>query len=423
MAETKEVTEIGALKTALTEQFTEMKALVEKRDAEIKAQGEANEATGKLIKEADERIQQMSADFKGMQETLAELEKKAQRPGYGGEETEYKTAGELFAESEQLKQARAAGKYRTDLMPVKSFYGAAQRKATLTSDPASGGALIQAQRFAGLIAPPNRPMRIRDLFTVRPTTSNSIEYVEESGFTNAAAPVAEAPSSANAKPESALTFELKSANVKTIAHWIPASRQVLDDAGQLRAYIDGRLIYGLEVVEEAQLLYGNGTGANLQGILTHPDRQQYGWSDGEVGDNKVDAIRRAMTLVRLAEYPSTGIVLHPTDWEDIELLKGSDGHYIWVNVTQGGESRLWRAPVVDTTAIQAGQFAVGAFDLAAYLWDREQAGVRVSEDHADFFTRNMVAILAEERLALTIFRPEAFVHGNFDAAPEAPAGE
>ena len=219
------------------------------------------------------------------------------------------------------------------------------------------------------------------------------------------------------KPQARLEFELKTANVRTIATFLPASRQVISDTQQLRSYIDNRLLFGVKLAEEEQLLYGDGTGENLQGIITHPDVQTFLWSSGTIGDTQLDAIRRAMTLARLSEYPVTGIVLNPVDWEDIELLKGSDDHYLWIMVTEGGAQRLWRTPVIETTAIRAGDFLLGAFGLGAQIWDREQSSVRVSESHEDFFTRNLVAILAEERIALTIYRPEAFVFGKFDSPP------
>jgi len=219
------------------------------------------------------------------------------------------------------------------------------------------------------------------------------------------------------KPQLALQYELKTLSTKTIAAWVPVSKQALADAGQLQSMIDTRLIYALGLSEEYQLLYGDGTGQNLQGILTHANVQTYSWSAGTVGDTRIDCIRRAMTLARLAEYPIDGVVLHPTDWEHIELVKGTDARYIWVQVGEGAQMRIWKAPVVDTTAIAAGEFCTGAFKLGATLYDQEQAAVDIAEQHADFFIKNMVAVRAEERLANALFRPEAFVRGTFDNAP------
>jgi HK97 family phage major capsid protein len=288
----------------------------------------------------------------------------------------------------------------------------------LTSATGSAGDLVIPQRYPEIIAPPERVLRIRDLMTVLTTESNAIEYVEETGFTNNAAFVAEG----SKKPESNLTFELKTESVKNIGHWIPASRQILNDVSQLRGYIDNRLLYGVKLAEEIQLLYGTGTGQNLQGVMTHPNVQTYKWSGGPLkSDTKMDALRRAITLAILAGYPATGIVLHPKDWEEIELLKGSDGKYLWVQVNIGGVKRLWALPIVDTPSINQNEACVGAFEMGAFLYDREQSQVRVAEQHEDFFIKGMVAILAEERLAQTIMRPESFVAVTLDHSPIADA--
>jgi HK97 family phage major capsid protein len=131
-----------------------------------------------------------------------------------------------------------------------------------------------------------------------------------------------------------------------------------------------------------------------------------------------DAIRRAATLSFLAYYEPTGVVLNPLDWEKIETTKDNNGQYlVAVSVALGGEPRVWRIPVVESPAIEEGTALVGAFGTGAQLYDREQASIRISEQHSDFFVRNAVVILAEQRLALAVKRPESFVKVNFDNAP------
>ena len=180
-------------------------------------------------------------------------------------------------------------------------------------------------------------------------------------------------------------------------------------------------MYGLRLQEDAQILNGDGSGENLTGILQTSGIQSYDWSSGAttpVADTKADAIRRAATLSFLAYYEPTGVVLHPNDWEDIELTKDNEGQYlVAMSVALGGEPRIWRIPVVETPAITEGTALIGAFGTGAQLYDREQASIRISEQHADFFVRNAIVILAEQRLALAVKRPEAFVEVNFDAEP------
>jgi hypothetical protein len=229
------------------------------------------------------------------------------------------------------------------------------------------------------------------------------------------------------KPTGEFTdFSLETESIKTIATSIDVARQALDDVGQLRTFIDNQLTFEMGYTEEYNLLYGNGGSGQLHGLLTDPDRQVYNWSDGKVqvvgganiADNKIDALRRALTLVQLARYPADGIVMHPYEWEDFELMKGSDGHYIWLSLPDGtGSTNFFRYPVVVTDAIQQGTALTGAFRLGTQLWDRETANVRASDQHDQNFKKNLVSLLAEERLAQTIYRPEAFVEVVFDAPP------
>ncbi|KAG0741272.1 hypothetical protein G6F24_016762 [Rhizopus arrhizus] len=144
-----------------------------------------------------------------------------------------------------------------------------------------------------------------------------------------------------------------------------ASKQVLADIPLLQSYIDGRLRYGLQYVEEQQILAGDGTGQNLLGLI--PQATDFDDDLRETGDTKIKTLRRAILQVRLAEYRASGIVLNPIAWADIELETDSNGRYIWVNVVEGGQPRMWRLPVVETTAMPAGSFLVGAFDRAAQV--------------------------------------------------------
>jgi len=196
---------------------------------------------------------------------------------------------------------------------------------------------------------------------------------------------------------------------------------VLADEPQLRSIIDNELLYGLRLQEDAQIISGAGTGENLTGITATTGIQTYNWSAGAftpVPDTKADAIRRAATLSFLAYYEPTGVVMHPNDWEDVELTKDSNGQYlVAVSVALGGEPRVWRLPVIETPAIAEGTCVVGAFGTGAQLYDREQASIRISEQHSDFFIRNAIVVLAEQRLALAVKRPEAFVKVTFNNAP------
>ena len=200
-------------------------------------------------------------------------------------------------------------------------------------------------------------------------------------------------------------------NVRTLAHWVLASKQVLSDVPQLQSYVDQRLRYGLMYVEEQQILAGDGTGQNLFGLI--PQATAYAFATLSVsGDTKIDRLHRAIQQVRIAEYRASALVLNPNDWADLQVTKDGQGRYIWADPAVNNGQNLWGLPVVDTNAMAAGKFMTGAFNMAAQVFDREDAAVEVSTEDGDNFRRNMVTILAEERLALAVYRPESFVYGN-----------
>ncbi|KAB2759914.1 phage major capsid protein [Brucella anthropi] len=322
--------------------------------------------------------------------------------------TETKSAGEQLVETDAFKEWAVSGKKGGADIELKAITTGSATVGTGTDGSTS---LVPSHHVPGIIAPAIRPLTIRALLAQGSTTSGVIQYVRETGFTNNAAPVAEGA----AKPYSDITFDQETENVRVIAHLFKASRQVLEDAAQLASYIDTRARDGLADVEEAQLLNGNGTGQNLTGLI--PNATPFNVALVKAGDNKADIIRRAILQVRLAEYRADGIVMHPTDWADIEVLKETTGGYIWSNPTVNNGQNLWGIPIVDTTAMTEGNFLVGAFARAAQIFDRWQARVEVSNSNVDDFEKNLVTIRAEERLALAIYRPESFVFGPFEVTP------
>ncbi len=188
---------------------------------------------------------------------------------------------------------------------------------------------------------------------------------------------------------------------------------MLADFTQLATLINGRLTYGLKIAEENQILLGDGTGENVLGLI--PQATDYNTALTRAGDTMIDIIRHAILQVRLAFYPATGIVLTPTDWHNIELTKDNENRYLMAQPQGVLPPMLWGRPVVESDGMPADQFLVGAFRLAATLFDREESSVQVSTEDRDNFVKNMVTILAEERVALAVSRPAAFVHGSFPA--------
>ena len=385
------------LKAALDKISDQIKSQAEQAEKEIKAHAKLSEETRAAVDKLLTQQGELQARLQTAEQLVAKLETG------GGVPARPLSMGEQVTASEDF-QAFAQNPRGTFRMGVN---------AAITEGAASAGDLIVPDRVPGIVMPGLRRLTIRDLINWGRTGSNSIEFVRENVFTNNAAPVSENPS--DGKPESNITFEADSAPVATIAHWVHASRQVLADVPMLQSYIDGRLRYGLALVEEAQLLKGSGVGLNIEGIYT----QASAYSNPGVvvqAETRIDRLRLALLQVELSEYFADGIVLNPIDWTAIELTKTKDDAYLFANPRAQNLPGLWGRNVVPTQAMDAGDFLVGAFGggLAVQGWDREDANVQIALEDRDNFIKNMVTLRCEERVALTVYRPSAFVKGDFD---------
>ena len=352
----------------------------------------------------DNRLKGLSEDVKKLSDLTDEVDKKLARPGRGGEDE--KSLGQRVAESDGFKTfaKNGGGRFSFDT------------KTVLSADLAVGSQTLTAgvqRQQAPLVLMQDRMLTIRDLLPVGTTNSNAIEYPRETAFTNNAAMVAEN----TVKPMSTFDMTIETAPVRTLAHFFRVSKQIMDDMTMLQSYIDNRLRFGLGLVEEAQILNGNNTGQNLNGIIPQatvfPASVATSGIPGGVNAQRVDIIRWAKLLVRQALFPATAVVLNPEDWARMEMLKDTQNNYLYSAFTSGMETRLWGLRVVESDAITAGTFLVGAFAMGAQIWDREAANVILSTEDADNIQRNMVTIRGEERLALTVYRPAAFVRGSF----------
>lgn len=280
---------------------------------------------------------------------------------------------------------------------------ALQLKTTITSSTADSLIVPQREQVLGM---PKRRLQIRSLLMQSPAESGSVEYPELTARPSAANMVAEGA----LKPESAMEFEMRTVPIRTIAHWIPASLQVLDDTQQLMSLIDEELRYGLALKEESQLLYGDGTGQNLNGLVTAATPFSNPIPGTEI--NMIDVIGAAILQSALTEVPVDGIVVNPVDWWRMRLLKDGDGKYILGDPGSNVAPVLFGLPVVPTQAMIVDKFLVGGFGSQT-VYDRWEPRVEVSTEHADFFTRNLMAIRAEERIGLAVKRPEAMIYGDF----------
>ena len=372
-----------------------VKSTAETHASEIRNLGSA---TAETKEKADRALLEMNGLGDRLKHVEQQLARRGKEDDAGPAAT--KSAGEQVTESDAFKSFTDNGARGTVRMELKA----------ITSVGGSAGELIQPDRQAGILPLARRRLTIRDLLAPGRTTSNSIEFIRQTGFTNNAAVVAET----TMKPESALTLAPMTTPVRTIAHWIHVSRQAMDDAAQLRSLIDADLRYGLDAAEERELLTGDGTGQHLNGLITQATDYVAAFTPAMA--QRVDTLRLAMLQATLAEYPATGIVMHPQDWAAIELLKeGTTGAYLLADPRASNGPRIWGLPVVETAAIDVDSFLVGSFARAAQIFDRMGTEVLISSEDRSNFVTNMLTVRAEKRLALAVKVPEALIFGDFGA--------
>lgn len=418
--------------------------------------GIKDEGNGKLVVSPEDArsIRKIGAEMKELRNLLGDLEQFDEVKAYlddpgsdsvaarqgGGQivpvQRQFKSVGARFVESAEFKGRNTGTGVMSNAFQVDEDLTTAMEQKDIYT--AAGGTLT---RFSfgrveqePIVQRPYRTDRVRDLFPVANTNANLIEYLRVNGYLdgeNNARTVPEregdAPDSPfGLKPHTKLKLTPAQAPIRTIAHYELAHRNTLDDEPQLRSIVDTELLYGLRLVEDDQLLNGDGAGENLLGIMRTPGTQLYpgpGLGFGQTGspvkphDTFIDGVRRAATRVMLAYFSPTGVVVHPFDWETMELTKDANHNYVLaINVAIGADKRIWQMPVIATPAMAQGASLTGAFGLGAKIYDRQQSNIRVAEQHDDLFIRNAIAILAEQRIGLTVSRPESFVRIDLNAA-------
>jgi HK97 family phage major capsid protein len=358
-----------------------------------------------------------------IQQRINDVTKPADRVLHDGREASSLSPGDQFIRSAEYRHAKNEGAFNSKLNRIELAAQLANgtsliawkqmlQKALVYSASAVGGAMIQNDVVPGSLDILQREINVIDLIPRLTTDSDMIEYVREDTFTNNAAMVAEASATtgtSGAKPESVLVFSAQTSPVRTLAHWIPVTNRMLSDAPAIRGIINSRLLMGLALKLEDQVLTGGGTGEDFQGIVGAPGTLIQGLGS----DSIQDAVFKARTQVRVTgRARPTAIVIHPNDWQSVRLARenastGTLGGYLFGPPSQTGATTMWGMPVVESEAITENTVLVGDFSMGATLFDREQSAIRVGFIN-DQFTRNMQTILAELRAAFVIWRPTAF---------------
>lgn len=369
-----------------------MTAFQEKAQEEIKNAGRPDPVT-------IQSLEKLGEDQREIADRLLALEQKGQIPGLPG------------------SGAPSMGKQFTDSEGYKSWCAGNQQKArvevqmnTLTG----GDTNVAPDRKPGVVPGDFHFLTLEQLFTSIPTTSNAIEFTKEASFTNSAAEAAEAAE----KGESALTWSLVNMPVSTVAHWIKISRQLAMDNMALAAYVNTRMIYGVNRRVETQLGAGNGTAPNISGILDTGNFTAHGYADANLGTlKKVNLVTKIIGDLWAVGAIPDAILLNPVDWAQIQVdITDSSVNAARINWVNGVQPLLNGLPVIQSNGITADNIAVGSFREAGTIHNREGVIVEMSDSDDDNFTKNLVTIRAERRLALTIERPSYIIAGDLTPA-------
>lgn len=398
----------AAVEKALDVHFTKVKTTLGEFERQMSENGRVTDKLKETIADLNKDGGKLVSEVKENQQThnqrILELEQKLVVLSKAVPQTQVrKSLGELFTESEQLKgflgkDGRGPAKGSSERFMTK----------TITNLPGSGGPGIFPEYLPTPVIPNFQPLTIRDLLAEGTTDTNMIIWVQENVFTDNAGYQG---SEGALKPMSDITYIQKNVAVATLAHYIKASKQTLADMPLLGTLINTRLAFGLKLAEEREILFGDGATNHLHGLV--PQATAYNTGLNKAGDQMLDVIRHAMLQVQLAFYPATGVALSPTDWHDIELLKDGFHRYLFSNPAGTIPAMVWGLPVAQCYSLGAGDFLVGSFKLAVTILDRQESSILVSTEDQDNFVRNLVTILAEERLALAVSRPAAIIWGGF----------
>lgn len=373
----------------------------------------------------DSALPALEKDIKRL-EQLEEAEKKATVPagesktqgGNGGapakvEERFIKapTIGEQIVNSDAYKSAIKSGRIPDGLkvsMELPGTMRGLEQKATFNL---SGTGLDTTVNYINqpIVQVEQQRLMIRDLLSIGQTTQNSLVFIKETSFTNAADMVAEE----GEKPEA--TFATSSANapVKKIAVVAKVTDEMWSDFPMLRDYVNTRLRFMVEAKEEQQLLNGTGVGNQITGILQTSGIQ----TEAKGGDTNFVAFYKAITKIRaVGFYEPDGMAIHPTDWQTLRTATDGNTQFYgggpFTNQYGAGpfpqNPALWGLTPVITTAIAQGTALIGAFKLGAQLWQRDGITVDSTNSNEDDFNFNRISLRVEERLALTVYRPLAF---------------
>lgn len=317
-----------------------------------------------------------------------------QQPQPQGNGRQAKTLGQMFTESENYKAWNRGQSIEVGF----DDYDPKQLKTLMET---GAGWAPENLRIGRVVESAQRRPMVDEIIPSTTTTQAAIVYMEETTFTNNAAETSEG----GAYGEGALVYTERSDTVRKIGTFLPVTDEQLADIPQAESVINNRLALMIRLRRESQLLQGDGNAPNLTGFYNKSGIQ----TQAKGADPVPDAFYKAMTKVRHTGFADpTAHIMHPNDWQDIRLLRTTDGVYIWGSPSEAGVERLWGLPVIATTAATENTGLTGDFQLYSEIYYKQGIMIKVSDSHSDYFVKGKQAIRADERLALVIYRAAAF---------------
>lgn len=364
-------------------------AMAEKAEGEMKT-------IGKVSSDTKTAIDAIGIEQRVLADRLLAVEQKATAQGDAPADESY---GAQF-----VKNAEYAGFQR------KTSRGSIGLELKNTVTNAIGNTF--SERRPGLVTNAFREFTIEDLITAIPTSSNAIDWVRENVFTNAAAEAAEGAQIA----QSAITFTTGTMPVQNVAHFIKITRQLAMDNASLAAFINRRMVYGVNFRVESQLVSGTGVAPNIEGITKAGNFTAHGYTAASLtalglANNRFDLIGKMIGDCALADYPADVVVLNTADWWTMRLAKDTTGEYVLGDPSMVVAPSLFGRPVVASNAMVAGSVWVGSLSQAMTLHNREGIVVDMSDSDENNFQLGLVSVRAMRRLALTVEKPAAARYG------------
>ena len=370
---------------------------------EIDADGKASVAA---VKEEMKKLGEEQVKFA---RELAALQQ-ASADGAAESDNRVKSIGEKFTESANYKAFSANTRDVRGARHIVSTKSDSPTPSTVS--PAINRNTIAAPyQLAGIWGAPEQQLIVENLIPHIPVSTSAVEYLKHTGFTNNAGVVAEGA----AKAESTFEFDLATANVVTIAHWTKITEQLAADAPAVTAYINAKMLYGLQLKVDNQIISGTGTSTQLGGFLksgNHTDYSSAISSQIPTGANLMDFALLIKTHLDSLAYPPKVLLLNPKDWADIALLKDSQKRYLLGGPAGITQKSLWGLPVETSASVPSGKYIMADFALGSTIYDRQEVALEIDRE-GDDFRKNLLTIRVERRLGLGVEDAAAIAGGDW----------